>query len=56
MIDAFKEITAIVVLLMCFALFGFGYGQKAGQEVACQSVKLEWVKDKCMKVTREEVK
>jgi len=56
MINASKEITAVVVLLTCFALFGFVYGQKVGQEVACQSVKTEWVKDKCMKVTREEVK
>jgi len=58
MTDVYKDLTAIVVLVLGAALFAYDYGQKVGREVACQSVKMEWVKDKdkCMKVTREEVK
>ena len=36
--------------------FGFSLGAYVGRERACESVKMEWVKNKCMKVTREEVK
>jgi len=49
----------IVALLMSpGAMFGYGFGKSVGYEAACQSIKMEWVKDKdkCMKVTREEVK
>ena len=48
----------IVIAVMCSVLFGLGgsIGNDMGKEKACKSVNLEWVKDKCMKVTREEVK
>jgi len=52
----------LIVALLMFtgAMFGYGFGKGVGQETACQSIKMEWVKDKdkdkCMKVTREEVK
>jgi hypothetical protein len=46
-----------VILLSCLILiWGLVWGANIGAENACQSVKMEWVKDKCMKVTREEVK
>jgi uncharacterized membrane protein YdjX (TVP38/TMEM64 family) len=38
------------------AVIGLLAGRSAGAEKACESVKMEWVKDRCMKVTREEVK
>lgn len=48
----------LIVALLMFtgAMFGYGFGKSVGYEAACQSIKMEWVKDKCMKVTREEVK
>jgi hypothetical protein len=46
-----------VIFLSCLSLvWGLVWGANLGAESACQSVKMEWVKDKCMKVTREEVK
>jgi len=46
-----------VIILSCLSLvWGMVWGANIGAENACQSVKMEWVKDKCMKVTREEVK
>lgn len=47
------------LLLAAIAVIGwatYNIGNFVGQERACESVKMEWVKDKCMKVTREEVK
>ena len=46
----------IVGLVIVSVLTGFSIGNSVGNERACESVKMEWVKDKCMKVTREEVK
>ncbi len=34
---------------------GYVFGEEAGRKTACESVKLEWVQGKCMKVTREAV-
>jgi hypothetical protein len=45
----------IFIAVICFGALGFIDGKKAGAKEACQSVKLEWVADKCMKVTREVV-
>ena len=47
----------IVVVLFIVGIFvGSIIGHSMGLSRACDSVKMEWVKDKCMKVTREEVK
>ena len=45
----------ILIIVACFGALGFVSGQESGEKRACESVKLEWVKDKCMKVTREAV-
>jgi hypothetical protein len=54
-----KEVGELVFLvgtavILCWA--SFNIGSQVGSDRACQSVKMEWVKDKCMRVTREEVK
>ena len=46
----------IVIWAIVFFFAGFSIGNSVGNERACESVKMEWVKGKCMKVTREEVK
>ena len=46
----------IIVLFIVGAIVGSMIGHSLGAFRACESVKMEWVKDKCMKVTREEVK
>ena len=59
-----NEDTKVAILVVALAAVcswaGFGFGRLAGDangaERACQSVKMEWVKDRCMRVTREEVK
>ena len=38
------------------AWYAYSLGKISGTYNACSSVKMEWVVDKCMKVTREEVK
>lgn len=50
-------LTAMIVILAIFCLFmlGLTYGLEKGKAQACESVKLEWAQDKCMKVTREAV-
>ena len=53
--DVYFIVFLIIVLGACFAGAGFIDGKKEGAKEACQSVKLEWVQDKCMKVTREAV-
>lgn len=53
--DGYFIVFLIIVLSACFAGAGFLDGKKEGAKEACQSVKLEWVQDKCMKVTREAV-
>ena len=50
------EAIFIVGLVIVSVLAGFSIGNAVGQDRACKSVKMEWVKGKCMKVTREEVK
>ena len=46
----------VVVLFIVGILVGSIIGHSVGLSRACDSVKMEWVKDKCMKVTREEMK
>jgi hypothetical protein len=45
----------VFIAVFCFAIVGYISGAEAGKKIACESVKMEWVKDKCMKVTREAV-
>ena len=45
----------LVLSAVCVAL-GLAGGITIGHNEACASLQLEWVKDRCMKVTREEVK
>lgn len=44
-----------ILLASSMAMLGLTFGLERGQKQACESVKLEWVQDKCMKVTREAV-
>lgn len=47
----------LVVLAMSISFFAGSYlGSSVAHEAACKTVQAEWVKDKCMKVTREDVK
>jgi Na+/H+ antiporter NhaC len=51
--------TGVYLAVFCFFIsfaVGLGVGTSTGHERACTSVKMEWVIDKCMKVTREEAK
>ena len=50
------ELIFVVVMLFGAMAFGIEVGADKGQVEACKSVQLEWVRDKCMKVTREELK
>jgi len=45
----------LIIVLICGASLGLAFGIEHGRKTACESVKLEWVQDKCMKVTREAV-
>ena len=57
--DTKVAIFIVALALVCISAgFSFGrlHGDTEGAELACQSVKMEWVKDRCMRVTREEVK
>ena len=56
--DAFTIYWLIFIVIAGIpgAVIGSLAGRSAGAEKACESVKMEWVKDRCMKVTREEVK
>ena len=47
---------ALAGTAVIFLLIGAYVGNSSGHEAACKTVGLEWVKDKCMKVTREELK
>jgi len=51
-------VSTVATILLSFLMLGWGFfwGDIIGAEKACQSVKMEWVKNKCMKVTREEMK
>jgi len=53
--EVMRLLIAILVLCVCCLTLGFLKGAEAGHKTACESVKLEWVQDKCMKVTREAV-
>jgi len=44
-----------ILLAFVMAMLVLTYGFERGQKQACESVKMEWVQDKCMKVTREAV-
>ena len=53
------DIPETFLVLVAAAIIGLGaynIGNFVGHDQACASVKMEWVNDKCMKVTREEVK
>jgi membrane protein DedA with SNARE-associated domain len=57
--DEFNVYWLIIIIIIAAipgAAIGLLVGRLAGAEMACESVKMEWVKDRCMKVTREEVK
>jgi hypothetical protein len=45
-----------IILWTIAVLTGFFEGVEAGHNEACKTIHTEWVKDKCMKVIREEVK
>ena len=46
----------LVIAITNTLILGTGFGKMLGRDQACESVKLEWVKDRCMLVTREEAK
>ena len=45
-----------VALMLSAGSLGFSLGHSMGVSRACESVKMEWFKDKCAQVTREEMK
>lgn len=51
-----SEIILAVLIAIVFTVWGGVWGTEMGAKHACKSVNMEWVNDKCMKVTREEVK
>jgi len=51
--EIFTILLLVFLAVFCFAIVGYISGAAAGRLQACESVKLEWVQDKCMKVTRE---
>ena len=51
--EIFWDIVLLAVVMSGGSLFGYGIGKIAGYESACQSVKMEWVKGRCIKVIRE---
>ena len=52
-----KIVLWIVLVVSVIGVFtGLAGGITVGHNEACSSLHLEWVKDRCMKVTREEVK
>ena len=53
---SYKEITLVLLVVAAIMWPAYMLGSYLGAERACESVKMEWVKDKCMKVTREEMK
>jgi len=48
-------LVSVFIALMGLVKLGYILGDEYGRRTACESVKLEWVQDKCMKVTREAV-
>ncbi len=52
-----KVMGVLIAILFAFfmAMLGLTFGLERGKNQACESVKLEWSQDKCMKVTREAV-
>ena len=48
-------VSMLVLSAVCCAI-GLTGGITVGHNEACASLHLEWVKNRCMKVTREEVK
>ena len=51
--EIFWDIVLLAVVMVGGSMFGYGFGKSDGYEAACQSVKMEWVKGRCMKVIRE---
>lgn len=56
MTDKVIKSMLLFMLVVIIASWSFLLGADAGVKRACSSIKGEWVDDKCMKVTREEVK
>jgi hypothetical protein len=52
----YAEITLVLFAVAAIMWPTYTLSNYLGSKRACESVKMEWVKDKCMKVTREEVK
>lgn len=50
------EVSIAYILVAVFCFLGHVVGVEQGHDEACKSVQSEWVKDKCMKVTREDLK
>jgi len=53
--DLVLPVVVLLVVVICAAM-GSIYGVSIGHQEACASLHLEYVKDRCMKVTREEIK
>ena len=51
-----REIILAVLIAIVFTVWGGVWGTEMGAKHACKSVNMELVVDKCMKVTREDVK
>ena len=51
--EIFWDIVLLAVVMVGGSVVGYGIGKITGEDVACQSVKMEWVKGRCMKVIRE---
>jgi len=47
------ELLVVLFFIAMLNWFAYTIGNYVGAEKACESVKMEWVKDKCVKVTRE---
>ena len=47
------ELLVVLFVIAMLNWFAYTIGNYVGAEKACESVKMEWVKDKCIKVTRE---
>ena len=50
------EAIAVVILMLVIATVFWFAGITTGRDNTCQSIGLEWHKDKCVKVTREPAK
>lgn len=53
---SYAEITLVLFVVAAIMWPAYMLGGYLGAQRACKSVNMEWVKDKCVKVTREEMK